>query len=410
MNGFTSRAIHSTSRKKDVHGALRFPLYDSAAFEAESSRDLELAFEGKKAAHTYSRITNPTIEELEQKVRALTNATGVIAVSSGMAAITTTIMALAESGTNVVTSPFLFGNTISLLETTLKRWGLQVRYADLTDPLSIENVIDEKTRVVFLEVITNPQLEIADIKRVVAVANKFNIPVVLDGTLTTPYLFNSKAAGVAVEILSSTKYISGGATSIGGLVIDNGEFDWKKSPLLLNDSMKVGPGALIYRLRREIYRNLGSCLSPHNAWLQILGLETLALRIDRSSNNALAIARFLESEKKVKSVNYPGLLSSEFHKVAVKQFNGKFGGILTFELNSKDECFRFMDKLSVIRRATNLNDNKTLIIHPASTIFSDYSIKERDKMRVNEQLIRLSVGIEDVEDLLEDIKQGLEIL
>jgi O-acetylhomoserine (thiol)-lyase len=408
MNGFSSKAIHGNVFKKDVHGALRFPLYDTAAFEMASARDLELAFLGKKPAHAYSRITNPTVEDFEQKIRLLSDSFGVVAVSSGMAAITETVFALAETGSEIVTSPYLFGNTISLLETTFKRWGLIVRYADMADPDSVEKAINKNTRLVFLEVITNPQLEVADIARICAIANAHQVPVVLDGTLTTSYLFRSKDFGVAVEIDSSTKYISGGATSIGGVIIDNGTFDWQNNPSLAPDTKKVGPAALIMRLRREIHRNLGSCLSPHNAWMQTLGLETIALRIDKSSVNALAVAQYLSTQEKVLSVNYPGLATSRFHAVATCQFGNKFGGLLTFELNTKEECFKFMDALGMIRRATNLNDNKTLIIHPASTIFADYSVEERERMQVNERLIRLSVGIEDAEDILEDIKQGLD--
>ena len=171
---------------------------------------------------------------------------------------------------------------------------------------------------------------------------------------------------------------------------------------------KAGPAALIMRLRREIHRNLGSCLSPHNAWLQTLGLETLALRIEKSSANALAIAQFLEGRSKVLSVNYPGLISSRFHDIAASQFKGRFGGILTFELSGKDECFRCMDSLTMVRRATNVNDNKTLAIHPASTIFVDYSAEDRERMRVSDRMIRLSTGIEDLEDILEDLQQGLD--
>ncbi len=410
MNGFTTRAVHGFSLKKDPHGSLRMPVYDNAAFEIGSSRDLELAFAGKKAAHAYSRITNPTVEDFEQRVRILTGAFGVIAVSSGMAAITNTIMTLAQKGSNIVTSRFLFGHSISLFETTLKRWGLETRYVDMLDLSAVKNAIDDKTSLIFLEVITNPQLEIADLKAISSAASDRNIPVVLDGTLTTPYMIRSKDFGIAVEIISSTKYMSGGATSVGGLIIDNGIFNWSKSPLLADDAVRVGPGSLIMRLRREVYRNFGACLSPHNAWLQALGLETMALRIERSCKNALALAVFLKGHTKIKSVNYPGLPDSPFHEIAQRQFNNLFGGILTFELEGKNESFQLMDSLQLIKRATNLNDNKSLIIHPASTIFADNTIEEKAGMKVSEGLIRLSAGIEDIDDIINDLKQGLEKL
>ncbi|MDG5815177.1 aminotransferase class I/II-fold pyridoxal phosphate-dependent enzyme [Chitinispirillales bacterium ANBcel5] len=411
MRGFASRAIHGQPPfKRDVHGALRFPVYDSAAFEVGSSRELELAFTGRKPSHSYTRITNPTVEEFEQKVRLLTGSFAVVAVASGMAAITETVLALCESGSNIVTSPYLFGNTTSLFESTLKRWGLEVRKASMADPSSLEGVIDDKTRMVFLEIISNPQMEVADISEICRVAKQKNVPVVLDGTLSTPYIFRSKEAGVAVEIISSTKYMSGGATSTGGLIIDNGTFNWKQHPAVADDALKVGPAAFATRLRREIHRNLGSCLAPHNAWLQSLGLETLALRMEKSCTNALEVATFLESSLQILHVNYSGLTSSPFHATALAQFGKRFGGLLTFELSSKEECFNLMDSLKMIKRATNLNDNKTLILHPASTIFCDYNAKEREEMLVNDRMIRLSVGIEDVQDIIDDLKQGLEKL
>ncbi len=410
MNGFSSKAVHGNIQKKDQHGALRFPLYDSAAFEVATARDLELAFEGRKPLHTYSRITNPTVDDFEQRIKKLTDAFGVIAISSGMAAVTETVIALAEAGANIITSPFLFGNTFSLFEKTLKRWGLETRYADMTKPETIRHMIDDKTRLIFLEVVTNPQLEVADISKVTAIAGEHGLPVVLDGTLTTPFLFKSRDAGVAVEIISSTKYITGGATSIGGLIIDNGVFCWKKNRNLADEEVKSGPGAFLVRLRREVHRNCGSCMSPHTAWLQTLGLETLALRIERSSANAMAVAEFLASAEKIRIVNYPGLSNSGSFEIAKRQFGERYGGLLTFELNSKEECFKFMDSLTMIRRATNINDNKTLIIHPASTIFCDYSEAERNKMLVNDRLIRLSVGIEDKEDIVADLQKGLDAL
>jgi O-acetylhomoserine (thiol)-lyase len=253
-------------------------------------------------------------------------------------------------------------------------------------------------------------MEVANIRKLVDIGNKYNVPVILDGTLTTPYIFNAKDAGVALEVISSTKYISGGATSTGGLILDYGNYDWKKIPGMEKWSKAYGPLALMVKLRREVYRNVGACLSPHNAWLQILGLETLSLRIDRSCENAMAISEWLNKNNKVKRVDYPGLKSNEFHTISAEQFGDKFGGILTFDLRDKETAYRFMDSLKLIRRATNLNDNKSLIIHPASTIFSEYSLEECEEMGVRETLIRLSVGIENYKDLLRDIEQALEEL
>ncbi|MDZ7374352.1 MAG: PLP-dependent transferase [candidate division KSB1 bacterium] len=408
MKGFTTKALHAQLPKRDPHGSLRIPVYDSVAFEFDSAQDIQLAFEGQKLAHTYSRISNPTVEDFENRVRVLADAYGVLAVSSGMAAISNVILTLAGAGTNIVAGRFLFGNTVSLFNRTLKPWGLTVRYVDVTNPATVEQAIDANTRAVFVEAITNPQLEVPDIEAIAAIARKHSVPLIVDGTLTTPYLFRSKDFGAAVEVISSTKHISGGATSVGGLIIDNGTFDWSLAPALSEAFRRYGPSAFLMRLRREVYRNLGACLSPHNAYLQTLGLETLALRIERSCQNALELAHFLRQHPKVRSVNYPGLPDSPYHAIARKQFRGRYGALLTFELESQEACFRLIDSLRIVRRATNLNDNKTLIIHPFSTIVCEYSPEERRAMGISERMLRLAVGIEDIEDLIDDLSQALQ--
>jgi O-acetylhomoserine (thiol)-lyase len=371
---------------------------------------LQLAFEGKRVAHVYSRSSNPTVADFEQRLRSLTDAAAVIAVSSGAAAITNIIFALAEAGTNIIVSPFLFGNTFSLFQRTFQPWGLEVRFVDLMDPHALSRALNEKTRGVFFEIISNPQLQVVPVREISRLAHSRNVPVILDGTLTTPYLFNSKENGVDIEILSTTKYISGGGTSIGGAIIENGLYDWRQNPKLAPWAEKHGPLALVMALRREIYRNLGSCLSPHNAFLQTLGLETLALRIQRSCGNALAIARFLESHPKVRTVHYPGLESSPYFKIAEAQLPRGCGGLLTFDLKDRASCYQMMDQLKLIRRATNLCDNKTLILHPAGTIYAEFSEEEKSRMGVPDRQMRLSAGIEDCEDLLEDLAQALRII
>ncbi|OGG94733.1 MAG: O-acetylhomoserine sulfhydrylase [Candidatus Lambdaproteobacteria bacterium RIFOXYD2_FULL_50_16] len=408
MKGFSTKAIHGVRFKPDAHGSLRMPIYDTVSFEHESAKAIELAFGGKRPAHAYTRISNPTIEDFEQKMRLLSGGMAVLALSSGMAAISNLVMTLCEAGTNLVTSRHLFGNTVSLFEHSLKPWGLEVRYADMTNPAEVASLIDENTRLVFLEIITNPQMEVADIKALSAITHQKGVPLILDGTVTTPVLFRSKDFGVDVEILSSTKYISGGATSVGGVIIDNGNFDWKQAPRLAEKAKRIGPMAMIATLRMEVYRNLGACLAPHNAYLQSLGLETLGLRIERSCDNALALAQFLESAPKVKKVNYPGLATSPFNALAQSQFGGYGGGIVSFEMESREAAFRIIDGVGLIKRATNVNDNKSMIIHPASTIFCEYSPEEKLEMQVPEELIRLSVGIEDLEDLIDDLTQALE--
>jgi len=404
---FITKILHNPFLKEDPHGSLHMPVYENVAFEFKTAEDIELAFQRKKPAHAYSRITNPTVEAFEQRIRAVTDATGVVALSSGMAAISNIILAIASSGDNIITSKHLFGNTYSLFSDTLKSWGLDARFTDLTKPEEVEKLVDEKTRAIFLETITNPQMEVADVKTLSAVAKKNNILLIADTTLTPPSAFKSKAFGVDIEVLSSTKYISGGAISVGGLIIDNGTYDWSKNPKLETEAKQFGPFALITLLRRNVYRNLGSCMAPHTAFLQSVGLETLPLRMDASCANALKVAMFLEGEIRVKAVDYPGLKSSPFYAVSQAQFGQRPGGLFTFDLESKKQCFEFINKLEVIRRSTNLNDNRTLIIHPASTIFCEYDAALKEEMGVRETMIRLSVGIEDAEDLINDIKNAL---
>ena len=407
MKGFATKAIHGVPMKRDVYGALRMPVYDSVAFEHEDSASIEQTFAGRKLAHVYSRISNPTVQDFEQRLRLLTGSIAVLALSSGMAAISNTILALAGAGTNIVTTRSLFGNTLSLFEKTFKPWGLEVRYVSMNNPDEIDRAIDADTCAVYLESVTNPQLEVADCALISAITRRNRVPLVVDNTLMTPYLFNTGKAGIDIELLSTTKYISGGATSVGGAIIDNGTFDWQWSQKLAPAAVRSGTMAFMASLRAEVYRNVGACLSPHNASLQALGLETMSLRIDKSCDNALRLALFLENQPTVRAVNYPGLARAASHPIAQKQFGEKFGGLLTFDLVSKEACYRLMDSLKLIRRATNLNDNKSLILHPWSTIYAEYSQEQRLAMGVRPTMLRLAAGIEDHDDLIEDLQRGL---
>lgn len=410
MKKFSSKSIYKRFLKDDPHGALRMPVYENNAFEAGSAEDLEAAFAGKRMAHVYSRISNPTVEYFEQQIKAFAGAEGVVAVSSGMAAIASLVLAIAKSGDNIITTKHVFGNTYSLFSRTLKPWGLETIYTDLTDLKGVSSLINKNTRAIYFEPITNPQLEIVDIKKLAKIACDNGIPLVADTATTPPYLLDAKEHGINVEVLSSTKYISGGATSVGGLIIDYATYDWGQNPLLAGDAKKFGPLALLKTLKTKICRDMGNILSPHNAYLQSLGLETLVIRAQLSCKNTMAIAGFLKNQPQVKEVNYPGLKSSDVYNLAKKQFPNGAGALLTFSLESKAQCFRFMNHLKIIRRATNFNDNKTLIIHPASTIFSEYTPELRSEMGVPETMMRLAVGIEDIEDLKEDILQALEAI
>ena len=404
----TTKLLHAPYPEKDPHGSLNYPVYENVAFEADTAEELEAAFKGEKNKHIYSRITNPTVSYFESKIQYATGAFAVTALSSGMAAISNLLMALGKSGDNIITTRHLFGNTLSLFEKTLQPYKLTARFTDLTDPQKVMDQIDKRTIAIFFETITNPQLEVADIEMLIKLARVHNLILIADTTLTPPSVFSAKDRGVDFEVLSSTKYISGGATSVGGLILDYGIFNWstfsKTSPLF----EEHGSSAFNVLLRKQIFRNMGACLSPHNAYMQSLGLDTLALRTERSTSNALQMARWLEKHSSVQRVHYPGLKSSPFFDISKKQFGEKPCSILTFDLKSKKHCYTFMNRLKLARRSTNLQDNKTLIIHPYSTIFSEYPADQIEAMGIQDTMIRLYVGIEDIDDLLEDFTQALK--
>ena len=404
---FTTRALNVPFPKDDPYRALDMPVYESVAFEFRSSEEIAASFRGEFPAHAYSRTSNPTVEYFERKMKLLTGAWQSLALSSGMAAITNTILAVCSSGDNIISGKQLFGHTFSLFSQSLSNYGLETRFADTTKPEQVEALIDKNTRLIYFETVTNPQLEIADIRKLADIANANGILLVADSTVTPPVVFCSREFGVHVEIMSTTKFISGGATSFGGVILDNGNYDWIKNPHLKPLAEKYGKDAFITRLRKNYYRHTGSPMTAHTAHYQIAGLDILELRMDRCYETCMALGAYLQQNPFVRKVTYPGLRSSENFYLARKQFAGKPGAIMTFDLESQDICFRFMDKLKIIRRATNLNDNKSLIIHPYSTIYCELSDEERHEMGIRDTMMRLSVGIESVPDLIQDIEEAL---
>lgn len=366
------------------------PVYHTAAYEFDNADDMADAFCGRTDAPDYSRVTNPTVTYFENKVKALTGSSEVIALNSGMAAISNTLLALARAGSSIVSSRHLFGNTFALIDSTLARFGVRPALCDLTDLDAVEQAVDKDTCCIFLEIITNPQMEVADLSALAQIAHRHNVPLVADTTAIPFTQFSAGQLGVDIEVVSSTKYLSGGATSIGGLVIDYG----------------TAPG-FGNRMRKEMLFNLGGYMSPHVAYMQSLGLETLDARYRIQADNAARLAQEMKGWKKIKSVNYVGLEDNPFHGLARKQFGNTAGAMVTIDLDSKEACFSFINRLKVIRRATNLFDNKSLAIHPASTIFGNFTPQEREHMDVKETTIRLSIGLEHPDDLLDDIRQAL---
>lgn len=404
---FETKVLHVSYEKADAHRSLSMPIYNTAAYEFETAEAMADAFCGRTADHAYSRITNPTVQYFEDRVREVTGAMSVTALNSGMAAITNVLMTIACEGSNIVTSPHLFGNTYSLMNSTLAAFGVEVRFIDLTNPNEVSSALDKNTCAILLEVITNPQMEVADLRQLSAIAHKAGVPLVADSTIVPFSVFRGKAFGIDIEIVSSTKYISGGATSIGGLILDHGTFDWSHSSVLKHWYDQFGNKAFTTRLRKEIHRNLGTYMTPHVAYMQTLGLETLEVRYERQASTCLQLAKQLQDLSQIVSVNYTGLEDNPYYSLSTAQFGAYPGAMLTFNLASREACFAFMNRLKLIRRATNLFDNKTLAIHPASTIYGSFTEEQRIGMDINQQTIRLSVGLESTSDLYNDILQAL---
>lgn len=384
-------AINTPFVRRDVYGSLAVPIYSNVSFEFEDAQEMSDAFCNRIKAPDYARISNPTVTQFEQRVKALTNAAHVTAFSSGMAAISTSLLAVAANGKNIVTSHHLFGNTLALISGTFLRLGVKPRLRDLTNLETLEAAIDEQTCCVYLEIVTNPQLEVADLKAIAEIAHRKNVPVIADSTVIPFTETNLKDLGVDVEVVSSTKYISGGGTSLGGLIIDYGTFP-----------------QINKRIKYDLLINLGVYMSPNTAYMQTLGLETLDVRYQRQAANALFLAKALTEIPEIKRVNYIGLPDNPFYALAQRQFGKTAGAMLTIDLESKEQCFKFLNRLKLIHRATNLFDNRTLAIHPASTIFGLFPERQLQIMDVRQTTIRLSVGLEAPEDLLDDIRQALK--
>lgn len=408
--GFHTKAIHTKGSKADTHRAIKVPIYAGAAFDFENAEALEDAFTGRKPSYTYTRTSNPTVEAFERKMTVLEEGIGAVAFSSGMAAIHSMILTLLQKNENIVASDALFGNTCSLFKNVLAPLGIQTKFVDICDLQAVEQAFDKNTKILFFETISNhPKMNVADVKSLTQIAHEKNAVAIVDSTLTTPYLFQGKHYNADIMIHSSTKYISGGGTAIGGVVIDLGNFPWQKIGAL-KKFYRFQHFAFLSRLRKQVLRDTGPCMDPHTAWLHCLGLETLPLRIEKSSENALQLATFLQSHPYVKKVHYPGLSENVYYSISKKQFGKYCGGILGFELKNKEMCFKVMNQLQLFRRATNLNDNTSLVIHPASTIFVNFTQEERVEMGVKEEFIRVSVGLENIEDLIEDLTQALDVI
>ena len=405
---FEAQMLHTPHEKPDVYNALSMPIYQSVAYEFETAAAMADAFCARTTDHAYSRITNPTVQYFEDRVRKASGANSVTAVNSGMAAISNTFFTLAYAGANIVTSPHLFGNTYAFFKNTLAGFGVETRFCDLTNLDEVRSNVDDQTCGIFLEVITNPQMEVADLKALAAIAHAAGAPLIADTTIIPFSAFHANNFGVDIEVVSSTKYISGGATGLGGLILDYGTFNWSQHKILKTWQGPLGTEAFATRMRREIHRNIGAYMTPQVAYMQTLGMETLDLRFRRQASTALALAKRLESLEGIVSVNYTGLENNPFYAISKEQFGDLPGAMLTFDLASREACFSLIDHVKLIRRATNLFDNKSLIIHPSSTIYGTFPESIHKIMHLKQETIRLSVGLESTDDLYNDISQAIK--
>lgn len=405
---FDTRLIHGATAP-GPSGATKTPIVQSSAFAYQTAEELEDVFKGRAIGQVYTRIGNPTLEALEARLAQIENGIAAVVTASGMAAITTAVMAVVRSGDEILSSSSLFGGTYSLFHDTLANYGITTRFVDPTDLEALKGAVNERTRLLFVETIGNPKMDVPDLAAMAQIARDNGIPFMVDATVSTPYLARVKDFGADIVIHSTSKYINGTANSIGGAIVDAGTFNWKseKFPHFDQFFRKYRSFAFTARVRKLIHKDFGACAAPLNSFLLGEGLETLALRMERHCSNALKLARFLAAHPKVAWVNYPGLPDSPFHEIASRQFDGRFGGLLTFGVAGKDAAFKVINNLRLAKNLANIGDTKTLVIHPASTICADYTPEVKALMGVGEELIRVSVGIEDPEDLLEDFAAAL---
>ncbi|MDK2125779.1 O-acetylhomoserine aminocarboxypropyltransferase/cysteine synthase family protein [Parachitinimonas caeni] len=420
---FESLSIHAGYSPDPTTRAVAVPIYQTAAYSFDNTQHGADLFDLKVSGNIYSRIMNPTNDVLEQRVAALEGGIGALALASGQAAITYSILTIAEAGDNIIATSTLYGGTYNLFAHTLPQYGITVKFVDANDPGAVAGLIDERTKAVFVESIGNPLGNVVDFGAFAEVAHAGGVPLIVDNTVATPYLTRPFEHGADIVVHSLTKYIGGHGTSIGGIIVDSGKFPWAQHKARfrrLNEpevsyhgvvyTDALGPAAYIGRARTVPLRNMGAALSPFNAFLILQGLETLALRMERHSENALKVARYLQGQSKVSWVNYAGLAESPSRLLVDRYFGGKASGLLTFGVKGGREAgARFQDALKLITRLVNIGDAKSLATHPASTTHRQLNPDELKKAGVSEDMVRLSIGIEHIDDILADLEQALAV-
>jgi len=422
---FETKSVHAGYVPDPTTKAVAVPVYQTAAYAFDSAQHGADLFDLKVPGNIYTRIMNPTQDVLEKRLAALEGGVAALALASGQAAVTYAVLTIAEAGDNIVASSALYGGTYNLFAHTLPQYGITTRFADYRDPDSFEGLIDGRTKAVFVESLGNPQGNITDFEKIAEIAHRHGVPLIVDNTVPSPYLCRPFEHGADIVVHSLTKYLGGHGTSVGGAIVDSGRFPWaehKERFRRLNEpdvsyhgvvyTEALGPAAYIGRARVVPLRNTGAAISPFNAFLILQGIETLALRMDRISANALAVAQYLSLHPKVSWVNYAGLEGHPDHALVKKYLSGQGSGLLTFGVKSaadsaRDAGARFLDALNLFTRLVNIGDAKSLATHPASTTHRQLSAEELKQSGVGEDTVRLSVGIEHINDLIADLAQAL---
>ncbi len=420
---FETLQLHAGQRPDAETKSRAVPIYQTTSFVFEDVQEAEDLFALRKPGNIYTRIGNPTVAVFEERMAALERGVGALATASGMAALTYTILGLAHAGDHVVAATTIYGGTFNLLKETLPRYGITTTFVDIENLDEVKAAIQDNTKLVLIETLGNPLINIPDIEKVADIAHSHQIPLVADNTFGTPYLINVFEHGVDISVHSATKFIGGHGTTIGGVIVDSGKFDWAASgkfqqfveedPSYHNISYTrdIGPAAFIIALRVQLLRDTGAAISPFNAFLLLQGLETLSLRVERHIENTQKIVDFLESHPKVEKVNYPGLSSSPYYDLAQKYFPKGAGSIFTFHVKGGSaEAGQLIDQLEIFSNLANVADAKSLVVHPYTTTHSQLSEEDLAACGVTPNQIRISVGLENADDLIEDLRLALEAI
>ncbi|MEL6404289.1 MAG: O-acetylhomoserine aminocarboxypropyltransferase/cysteine synthase [Chloroflexota bacterium] len=416
-------AIHGGYESDPTTKSVAVPIYQTVAYEFDNAQHGADLFNLAVAGNIYTRIMNPTNDVLEQRVAALEGGIAALAVSAGSAAVNYSILNVAEAGTNIVTVPLLYGGTYTLFKHMLPKQGIDVRFAEDDSPASLEKLIDENTRAVYCESIGNPAGNIPDIEAIADMAHKHGVPLIVDNTVATPSIIKPISYGADIVVHSLTKYMGGHGTTIGGVIVDGGQFPWAdhadRFPMMSTPEPSYhgvvyteafGPAAYVARARTVALRNTGSAMAPMNAFLLLQGIETLPLRMERHTENALKVAEYLEAHDAVEWVSYAGLESSPYYDLAQKYTDGKPSALMSFGIKGGfDAGVKFYDELKIFKRLVNIGDAKSLAAHPASTTHRQLTEAELQSAGVSPDMIRLCVGIENIDDILGDLEQSLAV-